>query len=279
MPGTVPDPPRRVADLIELTEAQARQLAALRSQNEALEARVRFDGHAMQMLAHELRSPLTVLVGLLDILSTQQLDDETRAQLIARCAAQSSYLSNVADDLLAAPRDGGFTLPRAALRAVRLHDLVVQAVSTVSRLGSAERVRNLVDPTLMVLTAPSRFVAIIVNLIDNAAKYGGDGSIEVDASADDHDWRLVVRDHGPGFGDADPETLFEAFVRGREQSVSEDGFGAGLFVVRMLARSLGGDAALYPNDEGGGTTAIVTLPRRRQADPPPPPLIPAVSSA
>ena len=76
---------------------------------------------------------------------------------------------------------------------------------------------------------------------------------------------LEVADRGPGLRGVPPEVLFEAFARG-DSDDDEPGQGVGLYVVRMLARSLGGEATVAERP-GGGTTARVTLPQRRIEDP------------
>ena len=86
-------------------------------------------------------------------------------------------------------------------------------------------------------TAPSRFVAIIVNLLENAAKYGAGGAVTVSAHVDDDELVVEVADEGPGLNDVPADVLFQAFSRGRHPGEAP-GHGIGLYMVRMLTRSL-----------------------------------------
>ena len=112
-------------------------------------------------------------------------------------------------------------------------------------------------------TAPARLSAILVNLLDNAAKYGGDHLVELRAAVEGSTLVVEVSDRGPGLGGRPAEELFEAFVRGDVGQTP--GKGVGLYVVRKLARSMAGDVTLKDRP-GGGLVARLVLPQRRQAD-------------
>lgn len=251
--------------LVQLTESQKDRIDGLRRVVFDLQAQLQARRDMEVLLAHEVRTPLTVVTGVLEAIQ-HDLPEETRGDLIRRGLLQAEHLTHVMDDLFAPSEGQGLCFPRARLREARLQDLVRQAVdAVVHRVGD-----NQIDvdvPALVIATAPSRFVAILVNLLENAAKYGGGGTVELRATIDaNHDVRVDVADRGPGLRGADPSALFSAFTRGAHVSEGTSGRGVGLYLVRGLARSLGGDASL-DDRPGGGAIARFWVPQRRADDP------------
>jgi two-component system sensor histidine kinase KdpD len=252
-------------DLVGLVQAQSTQIEILQRTTRALESRLALRTQVEVLLSHELRTPITVIMGVLQTLETTGLQDEPSRALVARGLAQGHYLADMVEDLLNADPERGPTFSQAIVRRVRLGDLTDQACAAVSGSLPASRIRCEIDRDVDVSTAPSRFVAILVNLLENAAKYGGSSMIELRAGLDGRALIIEVADRGIGLirGD-DVEELFEPFSRGAG-AADVPGQGVGLFLVRMLARSLGGTATLEARP-AGGVLARVTLPQRRAAD-------------
>lgn len=251
--------------LVQLTESQKERIDGLRRVVFDLQAQLQARRDMEVLLAHEVRTPLTVVTGVLQAIQND-LPVETRDDLIRRGLLQAEHLTHVMDDLFA-PNDGdGMRFPRARLRDVKLEDLVRQAVDAVTHRVAAERI-NVDVPSLVIATAPSRFVAILVNLLENAAKYGGGTPIDLTATLDPNsDLWVEVADRGPGLRGADPRALFGAFTRGAHAGVATPGRGVGLYLVQGLTRSLGGEATLEDRP-GSGTIARFWVPQRRADDP------------
>jgi signal transduction histidine kinase len=250
--------------MITLIETQAQQIEALRHAVDTLEGRLALRSELDVIVAHELRTPLTVIAGALETLHDMELDDDRVRRLVAMAHEQSDHLSDVVEELLVPQRHGGPVVARAKLVVVDLASIVAKALAAVSvRLGDRE-VATEVPEGFQMATSPVRLTAIMVNLFENASRYGGD-PIECRAGVDARDkvWIEVV-DNGPGLRGADPEDLFDAFAQGSDGA--DEGRGVGLYMVRMLARSMGGEATLTERPEGG-CVARVELPQRRAADP------------
>ncbi|MCU1461010.1 MAG: histidine kinase [Acidimicrobiales bacterium] len=251
--------------LVGLVEAQAAQLDSLRGALSTLEGRVALRAEVDRLLAHELRSPLAVVIGGLQTLLDDELDPAMRHELAVRALAQATQLGDMLDDMLApADVESGPLFARTRVRSVSLVQLLDQAANAVPHLRTLGRLAVETDRHVQISTAPSRFVAIVVNLLENAAKYGAGGRVTLRARVEDTGVVVEVLDEGPGLDGVPPEVLFQAFSRGRHPGEAP-GHGIGLYMVRMLARSLGGDVTIDDRPEGG-TVVQVTLPQRRDED-------------
>ena len=252
--------------MVALIEAQAKQNEALREAVKNLEGRLALRTELDVIVAHEVRTPLTVVAGALQTLRDLALADERAHKLVEMAADQAEHLSDVVEELMSPQGTGGPTVERARLTTVPLSEIVMRALAAVSTRIKPNRLSWKLPDGLQVTTSPPRLTAMIVNLLENAARYGGDGKIELTAKFAKSDGllRIEVRDHGAGLGGAEPETLFEPFVRAQP---GHGGRGVGLYLVRMLARSMGGDATIADHSHGG-CVASVWLPQRRTGDAP-----------
>ena len=111
---------------------------------------------------------------------------------------------------------------------------------------------------------------VIINLLDNALKYGGHTPIDVTVATLDREIQLIVRDRGPGIPSGERRRIFERFYRGDATRGHADGAGLGLAVARWIATIHNGDVALTRSSEGG-TTFTAQLPAPSLPAPPPRP--------
>jgi signal transduction histidine kinase len=249
--------------MVALIGAQAEQIEALQRAVEVLEGRLALRTELDVIVAHEVRTPLTVITGALDTLSGMTIEDDRIRHLVGMAHAQADHLAGVVDELLAPQHTGDPVVDRARLSRVALERVVTRALAAVSTRMHGRRIETLVPADLVVTTSPPRLTAILVNLFENAARYGGDGPIACRGQLDNGMLVLEVVDDGPGLGGVDPETLFTPFVQGG--AADPAGRGVGLYLVRMLAKSMGGDVSLADRPDKG-CVARVELPQRRAED-------------
>lgn len=245
--------------VVELLAAQSARISDLEAQ---LAARAEVD----VLVAHEVRTPLTVILGGIETaLSLPDGHPELRP-LLARMLRQAQGLRAVVEVLLTPMPQGG-THSRAPQEIVAVADVVEDALDAVSLRLPRRRVVVEGVAGLRVRTSRVRLTAMLINLLENAARYGGTGPVEVRAELHRR-WalRLCVADRGPGLRGVDPEELFEPYRQGPD--AHREGRGLGLYLVRQLARSLGGDVTLADRP-GGGAIATLSLPQRRLGDPVP----------
>jgi signal transduction histidine kinase len=102
---------------------------------------------------------------------------------------------------------------------------------------------------------------VLINLLDNAVKYGGEGLVSVRVESANGVVRILVADSGPGIPFAEQQRIFEKFYRsGAELTRTHGGTGLGLYISRELVRRMGGRLDVR-SSPGAGATFVVELPR------------------
>ena len=230
--------------MAQLVESQAERIEGLRRVATVLQGRVQARADLAVLAGIEGRAPLQGLRELLEDL--RDAPDDERGPLIGAGLAHVARLEALLDQLGQTDPSVDVTPARARLRTIRLGDVVAQAVTAVATHVGAERLNISIDEDLQINTAPPRLLAILVALLESAAKHGP-GPVDLTARfAPDRHLSLEVADRGHLATSVDTE----------------------LALVRTLARSLGGDLAVAQR-LGGGTIAGVWLPQRREEDPAP----------
>ncbi len=228
--------------------------AALRAEREhelAERERARAQAAAETMLAtvsHELRAPLTVVLGSLDTLATRDaaLEPEQRRELVAMAARQGERLKRLVEQLLEAARLEQAELGPAAGDVIDAVKVAREAERATELCHPGRQVRLDAGRALPVRAAPETLLQVLTNLLDNAVKYSPAGTpIGLQGRPLGGQAVIAVIDAGPGVPAAQRDRIFERFTQ-LESSDGRRGEGAGLglYIARRLARSLGGDLVL-----------------------------------
>lgn len=208
--------------------------------------------------AHELRTPLSVITGAVEMLEGGARDvPEERDRFLAHIRRESERLGRLVRALL--------LLARAQSRAepLRIEALplrpVLESAAQALPLTDAVELSFSCSPDLRVLAQADLLEQVVVNVLDNARKSTEAGRIRVEAREAPGDSVVVeVSDTGPGIEPDDLASVFERFYRGGARGA--DGFGLGLAIVREAVTALGGSVELR-SSPGAGTTVRVTLRR------------------
>jgi len=149
---------------------------------------------------------------------------------------------------------------------VALAPLLREIVERFTALAglAAVRLRTELDDTIVATADSAALHQIVINLLDNAVKYGGDGPITLRASLDRGRARLEVEDSGTGVPAGDRVRIWEPFVRLRPRG-EVPGSGIGLAVVRELVAAHAGECRVE-SAEGGGSRFVVELPDATRVD-------------
>jgi signal transduction histidine kinase len=203
---------------------------------------------------HELKTPLTVLRGHLELLDVGNPEEiaETRELLLD----ELDRMARLVGELIVLAKSD-----RPDFVTLRPVDLTGLTVDTLAKArGLADRTWTL-DETASV-TVPvdeQRLTQALLQLCDNAVKHTAAGDeIALGSSYDGSEARLWVRDSGPGVDPEHREQIFERFARGHVLE-GDEGFGLGLSIVRAIAQAHGGSVSLE-DEEPHGARFVIKLP-------------------
>ncbi len=224
------------------------------AQNEKMQA------DFISQLSHELRTPLTVINGWSEtLLADENMDAETR-QGLKIISSEAERLTEMVMDLLDFTRmqDGRMTLSvePTDLRAV-FEETVYMYGSRLKQEGIELNYEECDEDIPEISCDPKRLRQVFLNILDNAAKHGGEGK-RIDASISYEEDAVVVRirDYGPGIPEDEIPLVKKKFYKGSSKA---RGTGIGLAVCDEIVEMHGGTLTLE-NAQGGGTLVTVRLP-------------------
>lgn len=214
--------------------------------------------------AHELRGPITVIRGYLDVLE-DELEDvlkDDQHELFRRLTVSANRLSGYINNILNTSR-----YDRRHLK-MHLEETTLAAVyDTIRddmnlRASAQNRVLTVnIPPELPKIAAdPASLGEVFSNLIDNAIKYSNEGgTINVTAAVKGDVVELSVEDHGIGMPSSVVSNLFQKFYRSHRSRETVAGTGIGLYISKAIVESHGGNISVRSED-GHGSTFTVSLP-------------------
>jgi signal transduction histidine kinase len=237
--------------------------ASLRSEIRLVHSRERF----LANVSHELRTPLQQILMFVQLLRLGRMrdgnDSERSLEIIERETHRLIALSN---SVMTAAK------PEVQLRSapVEVGNVARTAADFFTPLAEARKMRIVLDvPEPAVARGdPGAIRQILINVLDNAAKYGPVGqTIAIGVRNEGSMVRLWVDDCGPGIPNSDKENVWKPFFRvGGTVDDSTGGAGLGLAIVRDLATAMGADADLCPRP-AGGTRFTLSLHRSQNGTP------------
>jgi len=222
-------------------------------------------------VSHELKTPLALVRMFGEMLQSGRVaSEEKRKEYLDIIVNESERLSNLIENVLDFARvergRGAYELGEGDVGAVVTH-----AAQLLRYRAEREHVRLEVDvqPNLPVCRIDERALQLaVINLIDNAIKYGKAGEeslVRVRVERSDRAVLIRVSDDGPGIARAERERIFERFVRGNAAKAGDGGMpirgsGIGLALVRHIAESHGGTARVVDTPAKEGSTFELTIP-------------------
>jgi signal transduction histidine kinase len=235
-------------------------IAVTTSRRELLLARARSDFIAG--VSHDLRMPLAQILIASETLSMQrERNDADRLSLAGSIVRETRRLVALVDNVLLFSQSGAVEL-KPSLRPVAVSDLFADATDAVRlAVEDAGQTIETGPATGAVVMADRRLVRqALVNLIDNALKYGSAGQrIRLGAEQGEGVVRLHVEDEGRGIPEAERDRIFEPYARlGHDQVSERTGTGLGLAVVRQIVDACGGRVWIE-NGARRGARAVMEL--------------------
>ncbi|MDB5160120.1 MAG: putative Histidine kinase [Candidatus Saccharibacteria bacterium] len=214
--------------------------------------------------AHELRGPITVIRGYLDVLEDELKDvlKDDQHELFRRLTVSANRLSGYINNILNTSR-----YDRRHLNLRLGETTVTEVYDTIRddmdlRASAQNRLLTVNIPADLPKIAgdPASLSEVFGNLIDNAIKYSNEGgSINVGASTKGDLVELTIEDHGIGMPASVIGNLFQKFYRSHRSRETVAGTGIGLYISKAIVESHGGTISVR-SEEGRGSTFIVSLP-------------------
>jgi len=219
-------------------------------------------------VSHELRTPLTTIKGYAETLLEGALREEVAFQFVQVIKRHTDRLAKIVEDLLTLSKIESKEF-RLALENLSIPELIRDALDFVKEAADKKKISILQkepDPVLMAEADRSYLEQVLINLLDNAIKYGREGGKAIISSGlnDQKEIQISVQDDGIGIPREDLPRIFERFYRvdkGRSQELG--GTGLGLSIVKHIVQAHGGRIWAESNP-GGGSTFYFTLPKHRK---------------
>lgn len=218
----------------------------------------------ISVAAHELRGPITVIRGYLDVLLAElaPMLQGDQKQLIDRLDVSASRLSGYINNILNVAK-----YDRSHLKLHLQEDSLYNIYATIAddlqlRASTQNRLLSFAIPTTLPTIAADRssLTEVLANLVDNAIKYSHEGGhITVTATVDGAFVRCAVQDQGIGIPASVVGNLFSKFYRSHRSRSSVAGTGLGLYISRAIVESHGGKIGVTSR-EGEGSTFFFSLP-------------------
>jgi len=257
---------------LQAEEERRRAEASYRVAQETNRAKDEF----LMTLSHELRTPMTAILGWTRLLPSLPPSEESFRDAIASIMRGAQLQARLIDDVLDVSRIMSGKL-RMIVENIDVAELINSSIETVRTSVDAKRIAIVTSlaPDLGILVGdPTRLQQVVWNLLTNAVKFTPkEGAIEVSARRTSSHVQISVRDTGEGIETSFLPHIFEMFRQAENPSTRvHGGLGLGLSIVRYFTEAHGGTVSAESLGRGKGSTFTITLPVRalRSSTPPPP---------
>jgi len=215
-------------------------------------------------MSHELRTPLNAILGFAQIMTRSRIPDPEQRENLATIIRSGEHLLTIINQVLDFSKieAGHITLDE---RSFDLHGLLSE-LENMFRIHANTKALQLVfgcseDVPRHIRTDEVRLRQVLINLLNNALKFTGEGGVTMrtgiadpeDRKSDIRKLRFEIEDTGPGIAPEELERLFEAFAQTETGRHAQEGTGLGLVISRKFVRLLGGDITVR-SEPGRGTT-------------------------
>ena len=247
----------RLEDMKGRNEVAAGELQSMRNADRAKD-------EFIAIISHELRTPMTSILGWTRMLALGGLDEQTTREALDALERSTLAQAKLIEDLLDESRIASGKL-RLDLRALNLRTVLVDAISQARPAANAKKisiVTDCVDERYDVFADPARLQQAVGNLLGNAIKFTGEGgTVTVRLRRDDGDAVIEVTDSGQGIAPDLLPQIFERFRQGGGSTAErQSGLGLGLSITRHIVEMHGGSVSASSGGRGRGATFTIRLP-------------------
>lgn len=221
----------------------------------------------LSAVSHDLKTPLATILGNISGLRryASLYDADTRLDMLVAAETATERLGTFVENLLDMTRIDADSVV-GKIEKLDLADVVGAAMKSAQRLLVRHWVRVDLPPELPMVDADDVLLDhVLVNLLDNAAKYSPEGSlITISATQNQDEIGLHVTDEGPGIPEQDLERIFNRFFRVSRSQETASGSGLGLAICRSFAQVMGARVAATNRADASGATFTVWFPTAAQ---------------
>lgn len=228
---------------------EEKRKAEVKAERETLRANL------LRAISHDLRTPLTSVIGNAGILmeKSEMLDERVKHQLCVDIYDDASWLVNLVENLLSITRIENGTMNLES-NAELLDEVFQEALSHLDRRSSEHSIRVSLEDDLLMATMDVRLIVqVIINIVNNAVKYTPPGSVITVSAARKSNMAVIsIADDGPGIPDESKQNLFDMFVTaGKKRGDSRRGLGLGLALCKSIVNAHGGELTVTDNKPQG----------------------------
>jgi len=207
-------------------------------------------------LSHELRTPIANLSLYIDLVRRKSKEDSSINKYVQVMQEEVERLSRVSEKSISVAQGKFYTDEEKLVRPDEIIEKLLSQFSVLFKQSSCDVRFDGAASTLVIIDSMA-LESIILQLLDNACKYGGN-RIDVSTSIDNNILSIRVRDYGQGISEGEEELIFEGNYRSK-RSLSEKGFGIGLGAARYLAKLNGGDIHIENANPGARFTVSILI--------------------
>ncbi|MEB3034689.1 HAMP domain-containing sensor histidine kinase [[Mycobacterium] nativiensis] len=249
---------RGATEAVEIAEAMRGMLQRIWTEQDRTKDALESARDFAAVSSHELRTPLTAMRTNLEVLTTLDLPDDQRKEVLndvvrtqTRIEATLSALERLAQGELSTADDH---VP------VDITDLLDRAAHDAMRVFPELNVSLVPSPTCIIVGLPAGLRLAVDNAIANAVKHGGATQVQLSAVTSRAGVEIAIDDNGSGIPEEERRIVFERFSRG--STASHSGSGLGLALVAQQAELHGGTASLHDSPIGGARLLLRLPPPR-----------------
>lgn len=238
------------------------KLSQALTQSQMSEETERLRSALLSSISHDLRTPLSSIIGAASSLKSfeSQMTHEDKIALYDSIYNEGERLNRYIQNLLDMTRleHGGLSLKK---QYTAVNNIIYASVKRSSNFLDPERIElDLPDPSPMAYVQPTLIEQVLVNLLENSAKFSPpDSKVNLKVSLSDAIIEIVVSDQGIGIPDQDKKHVFNMFYTGHGSDRSTYGSGLGLAICHGMIKVHGGTIQIQDN-ANGGTCVVIRIP-------------------
>ncbi len=243
--------------LATIASSASRLVDTLETRNQTILRQQKMQEDFTQMLVHDLRNPLTNIIGSLDmVVKSRDLEPADQMELVASSLQSSRRMANMVSSILDVGKmeDGQFVLNKEKTSLLAFMEGVIQRWAIPVRYIGKTLVVNFPEEDVQLDVDVAVLGRVLDNLVGNAIKFGS--RIVVESQVAQGRVSFIVRDNGKGITAADLPHIFEKYRQGGSQADRSKGTGLGLAFCKLAVEGHGGQISAATHPEGGAVFTV-----------------------